>query len=893
MQNSSQFHGLTGPPQIADLDFHKVTLGNGLDVILRRQPNLPLVAVNLWYHVGSKNEERTERGYAHLFEHLMFEGSEHYPGDFFQHLQRLGASINGSTSSDRTNYFVDIPTAHAELVLAMESDRMAHLVVALDEAKLKIQKGVVTNEYRQNYANRPYGMVWILLAEALYPPQHPYNWLTIGSMEDLESASLQDVSAFFQRFYVPANASLALVGDIDIDQSLALVDRYFGSIPGGAKALRPWVPTAALVESRELSLLDRVELDRLYMAWHSVAHFHEDDAPLGLLADVLARGKASRLYQKLVIDLQLAQDVNAYQSSRELGGTFGIVVTLRPSRPIGQAREIVDAELRQIAREGVSSVELERVINMKTASFLFALEHIGGFGGIADRLNAYNVFRGDPGLITADLERFRRVSATDIASVAGRYLEGNPRVTMSVLGRKPGTTQPPLDRSEPPPSVAPVVFRSPRPEILKISSGIPVWVLPQRELPTLAMTVAMKGGGSLPPSSRAGLAQLAVSMMDEGTANRSAAEIALTSEAMGTSLSTGCTWDGTFVSFRCLKSFLEPSLDLAVDILRRPSFPEPEWERLQGQTLAALRSERDSAEARAYRGLLTAIYDEQHPYRYPLDGTETIVAGQSRSQAVDFHRQFVVPGRAGIIIAGDVDPDSIARLLEERLADWDGPAMELPAIPSPERAGSPRILLLNRPGAAQAVVRVGHAGVARADVDFEPLQLVNHILGGQFTSRLNEKLREERGFTYGVRSQFDFRRGRGPFSITASLQSDKLAEALDDVYRELLALVGDRPPGQRELDDARRSLIEGQTRQFETPAALVNRYASLFIHDLPIDHYAAYPERLAQIDLEAARAVARRQIHPDSLVAVVVADSDQVAEPLKRLEWAEVVLVED
>ena len=277
-------------------------------------------------------------------------------------------------------------------------------------------------------------------------------------------------------------------------------------------------------------------------------------------------------------------------------------------------------------------------------------------------------------------------------------------------------------------------------------------------------------------------------MMDEGTANRSAAEIALTAEAMGTTLSTGCTWDGTFVSFRCLKSFLEPSLDLAVDILRRPSFPEPEWERLHGQTLAALQSERDSAEARAYRGLLAAIYDDPHPYRYPLDGTETIVAGLSRSEAVDFHRRFVGPGGAGVVIAGDVDPDSIARLLEERLADWEGPAMDLPAIPSPARGGSPRILLLNRPGAAQAVVRVGHAGITRADADFEPLQLVNQVLGGQFTSRLNEKLREERGFTYGVRSQFDFRRGQGPFSITASLQSDKLAEALDDIYRELLAL---------------------------------------------------------------------------------------------------------
>ena len=281
-------------------------------------------------------------------------------------------------------------------------------------------------------------------------------------------------------------------------------------------------------------LQDRVELDRLYCVWHSVAHFHDDDAPLGLLADVLARGKASRLYQKLVIDLQLAQDVNAYQSGRELGGTFGIVVTLRPSRSLEQAREIVDAELRQIAREGVTGMELERVINMKTASFLFALEHIGGFGGVADRLNAYNVFRGDPGLITADLERFRQVSVSDIASVATRYIDEKPRVSLSVVGRKPKTVQPPLDRKKTPSSTPPAVFRAPRPEILTIGEGIAVWVLPRRELPTLAMSIAMKGGGSLPPSSRAGLAQLAVSMMDEGTASRSAAEIALSAEAMGT-----------------------------------------------------------------------------------------------------------------------------------------------------------------------------------------------------------------------------------------------------------------------------------------------------------------------------------------------------------------------
>jgi zinc protease len=879
--------------QLPPLSFRKITLGNGLDVILRRQPNLPVVASNLWYHVGSKNEERDQRGYAHLFEHLMFEGSEHYPGDFFKHLQKLGANINGSTSSDRTNYFIDIPTAHVELVLAMESDRMAHLVSALDESKLNIQKGVVKNEYRQNYANRPYGMVWVLLAEALYPPQHPYSWMTIGVMEDLDSASLGDVSAFFQRYYVPANASLAIVGDIDIDRMISWSDRYFGSIAGGTRAVRPWTPELPRAGGQDLLLRDRVELDRFYSVWHSAAHFHEEDAALGLLGDVLARGKASRLYRKLVVDRQIAQDVVAYQSGRELAGTFGITATLRPGHSIDEARGLIDEEVESIAGRGVTDEEMDRVRTMKTASFLFALEHLGGFGGVADRLNAYNIFRGDPSLITTDLGRFQEVTGDEVRAAAARYLAGIPRVTLSVVGRKSATVQPPLDRKQSPPSATPAAFSAPLPETLRLSNGIPVWILPQRDFPTVAMAVVLAGGGSLQPPSRAGLAQLAVSMMDEGTRSRTSNQIALAAEAMGTSLSTSCGWDGAFVSFRCLKSFLEPSLDLAVDILREPSFAEREWGRVHGQTLAALRSERDSAESRAYRGLLGALYDRSHLYRHPLDGVESIVSGLSRSEAIDFHRESLGPARAGVVVAGDIEPDHILELLERRLADWTGPPIELPAIPSPAPAAHPKILLLDRPGAPQAVLRAGHLGIARSDADFESAILVNQILGGQFTSRLNEKLREERGFTYGVRSHFDCRIGRGPFSITTSLQSDKLAEALEDLRNEVLALVGGRPPRRAELDDARRALIEGQARQFDTPSALVNRYANLLIHGLPIDHYATFPDRIDAIDLDSLNAATHRQVRPNSLVAVVVADREQVAEPLKRLDWAEMEIVED
>ncbi|QEH36991.1 Peptidase M16 inactive domain protein [Aquisphaera giovannonii] len=879
--------------QLPDLDFRKHTLANGLDVILRAQGGLPFVAVNLWYHVGSKNEERNQRGYAHLFEHLMFEGSQHYPGDFFKHLQRLGASINGSTSSDRTNYFVDIPTAHLETVLAMESDRMACLVPALDENRLRIQKGVVKNEYRQNYANRPYGMVWPLIAEAMYPPQHPYSWMTIGVMEDLDAATLGDVSAFFARYYVPANSSLAIVGDIDPDAALSTAERYFGPIPAGSKAQAPWTPATPLPSGRELVLRDRVELDRLYLLWHTVPHFHEDDAPLGLLGDILARGKASRLYNKLVIDRQIAQDVTAYQSGRELAGAFGITVTLRPSRAIDELRGLLDEEVASIAEAGVTPEELSRVRTMKTASFLFALEHLGGFGGVADRLNAYNVYRGDPGLITRDLPRFQAVDVDDIRRVARRYLAGKPAVSLSVVGQKAVTSSPTLDRAVPPTSSPPAAFAAPTPEILRLGNGLPVWVIPRRDLPTVSMAVAMIGGASLQPSRRAGLAQLAVSMLDEGTRTRSAAEIALAAEAMGTGLSASCGWDGAFVSFRCLEPLVEPSLDLAADILREPSFPEAEWDRLHGQTLAALRADRDSAEARGYRALLAALYDEGHPYHDPLDGTEEIVAGLRRDEAIDFHRRVLGPAHAGVVVAGDVDPDRIVSLLERRLGDWAGPPIPSPVIDAPSPSSRPRLILLDRPGAAQAVIRAGHVGIARNEPDFEALLLANQVLGGQFTSRLNEKLREEKAYTYGVRSSFDCRLGVGPFSVATSVQSDKAADAIDDIMNELRALVGDRPPTQAELDDARRSLIEGQTRQFETPAALVNRYANLFVHSLPPDHFRDFAARLQEVSLGSLADAARRRIRPDSLVVVVVADAAQVQDDLKRLGWAELELLKD
>jgi zinc protease len=879
------------PFRLPELEFTKTTLGNGLDVIVRRQPHLPIVAVNLWYHVGSKNEERRQRGFAHLFEHLMFEGSEHFPGDYFKPLQRLGGNVNGSTSSDRTNYFVDIPTAHLALVLAMESDRMGHLLPALTDAKLRVQKDVVKNEYRQNYANRPYGQVSRLLAEALYPPEHPYSWLTIGVMEDVEAATREDVDAFFRRYYVPSNSSLCLVGDLDETEGLDLARRFFGDLPGGTKALP--LRHVASPKSRsgiEIRIHDRVELDRFYMAWHTVPQFHVDDASLGLLADILARGRSSRLYRRLVVEEQLAQDVSAYQSSRELAGTFAVVVTMRPGKDLERARTLALQELEAIQQHGPTKEELERVRNGRVAGFVYALDNIGGFGGVADRLNAYNIYCGEPGRITSDVNRYLEPTEGRVAEVASRhFVDGCASLT--VFGRKASTVVP-LDRSKIPEAGPAVAFRAPLPEVRRLSCGASLWVIPRRDVPIVSATVVVTAGAGAHGPEQGGLASLTSDMMDEGTLTRNSQAIAFAAESLGTSLSASSGWDGSYVSLQCLTHYLEPSFDLACDVFRNPTFPESEWLRVRDQSLASLKAERDSAEARAHRRLLRTLYGHEHPYRLPVDGEESSVSVIEREDLIAFHRAHFRPDRATWVVAGDVDPARVEEILNQRICESTGPLEPLPAVLEPRALSSSRILLLDKPAAPQAVVRVGHLGLPRSHPDHDALQVLNQILGGQFNSRLNAKLREEKGFTYGVRSYFDFRRGPGPFLVSASIQADRLTEALSDLRQEVRALLDDRPPTATELDDARRALIEGQARQFETPSSLVARYAGLFLYDLPLDHHARLAERLSGISVSTLRDVAARHIRPDALITVVVADADQVAAGLGELGWAEVERVD-
>ncbi|HEY8549335.1 MAG TPA: pitrilysin family protein [Vicinamibacterales bacterium] len=415
-----------------EIPYTKVTLENGLDVLLHEDHSLPIVAVNIWYHVGSKNERPGLTGFAHLFEHLMFEGSAHHDKGYFPPLQEAGASLNGSTNADRTNYWEVVPTGALELALFLESDRMGYLLPALTEEKFATQREVVLNERRQNYENRPYGLASIALADALYPADHPYHWPTIGYPPDLRSASLDDVRAFFARYYHPANASLALAGDIEPESALQLVRKYFEEIPPGPRVDPVAAPPGGLETEARLVLEDRVELPRLYMAWRSPALFAEGDAACDVLADVLANGKTSRLYRRLVHQMRIALDVSAMQQSRELEGAFQLAATAAPGRTLAEIDAVVRDTLAEIAASGPTDDELARALAQAEAHFVYRLQTNGGFSGKSDQLNAYNTFRGDPGYFGQDLARYLRLTPAAVREAAAQ-LAASPRVVLSVV----------------------------------------------------------------------------------------------------------------------------------------------------------------------------------------------------------------------------------------------------------------------------------------------------------------------------------------------------------------------------------------------------------------------------------------------------------------------------
>lgn len=869
----------------------KHKLANGLEVIVCPVRRSPMACVNLWYDVGSQNEKPGQRGFAHLFEHLMFEGSKHYPGDYFKHLQKYGAGVNGSTSSDRTNYYEDVPADLLELALALESDRMGHLVEALDDTRLETQKGVVTNEYRQNYANQPYGMVSRVMAEALYPEGHPYSWTTIGLMEEVNAATRGEVVAFFEQYYVPANTSLCVAGDVEPDAVFELADRYFGGFRSGLKATVPDVTDRPLTASRRIEMIDSVSLERLYIVWPTVRQLAPDEPALALVGEVLASGRSSRLYQELVVKLQLAQDVAAGHWARELAGQFSIVVTLKPGASADQVRAVIERHLIDMAETGPTQAEMERVKRRRWSSNLFSLERLGGFGGVADRLNAFNTFTGDPDLLWTDALRYQNVTDRALQEATGKYLANLPSIEIFVKPRVRTVAEP--DR------VAGVKIgpakshKVSEPREIHLNDQISLLLLPRPDWPVTAGAIAAMPATDLLGPFGSGLAQLHAASVMEGTSKRSSIELAEAIESLGSAISPDTDWDGYHVSFQSTRDNLLATWDLASEVWLDAAFPEADWQRQRSRMITAQKSEADRLESLAHRAFLLGVHGEDHRFGRPISGTPGGLERLVRNDLERVRERLLRPDRLAIALVGDFDETAMLKQFEALAGRIARPgkldALEVPAEAKPGKNQKTRLWVVDKPGSLQAVIRLGQVGITTDDADRDALALWNMALGGLFTSRLNHVLREQKGLTYGVRSGFDKRRGMaGNFVVASSVQQDRCAEAIEAARHEVFSMLGEHPLTSAELEDARRNRLESTAREDETCSSVAGRVVNTWLTGCPVTETNDLIERYRVLTLDQVQDAARRRLDPNGWLTVLAADWSKVEKEVTALGFDQI-----
>ncbi len=941
------------------IKFTQFTLDNGLRVIFHEDHSTPIVAVNVWYHVGSKNEVPGRTGFAHLFEHMMFQGSLHHDKDYFVPLQEAGGALNGSTNVDRTNYWEVVPSNFIELALWLEADRMGYLLEALTEEKLANQRDVVKNEKRQNYDNRPYGLVQAKIAETMYPKDHPYHWLTIGSLDDLTAASREDVAAFFRRFYTPNNASLVVAGDLDPAEARALVEKYFGPIKRGPEVQKPSPPRASLSEEKRLTMEDRVSLPRVYMTWHTEPAYTSNDAPLDQLAFVLAGGKGSRLYKSLVYEKQIAQDVSAFHNSRELAGQFQITATARPGVKSEDLEKAIDEEVARLRSEPPTNEEMERAYNARESSIIYGLQTVGGFGGKSDQLNQYAVFLDQPDYFRLDLLRYRSVKPEDVTRAAQGYLTdkrlvltvvpkqkgkttgdpapasptnaiaspsqqtGSPSAAATPAARPGATTTTPAglqpqtkpeaaattaagatppttaakgagergeDKSklgglyvQPKPKSDPQ-FKLPRIQRHKLSNGLEVLIVEQHELPVVNMNLVLRSGGAADPQDRAGLASLTAALVDEGTKTRSALDISNQLAAIGARLGTGSDYDSSLVNLLTLSKHLDRALEIYADVMTNPSFPGSELELQRASRLASLLQRRDDANAIAGVVYASLLYGRNHPYGHPTIGDEVSVKAISNDDVRRFYEIHYRPNNATLIVAGDVKPATLLPKLERAFGNWkrgEVPAVQIETPPARERAG---LYIVDRPGAAQSVLMIGQVGQPRSTPDYFPLLVLNTVLGGQFTSRVNMNLREEKGYTYGARTSFDYRRGAGPFAATAGVQTAVTRESVFEFMKELRGVRGERPVTPAELEFGKQAIIRGFPRTFETSEQIAGRLTDVVLYNLPDDYFNNYIARVRAVTLADVARVADRYLDPSRMAILVVGDRKVIEPGLRSLD---------
>jgi len=879
-----------------EIPYSEFTMDNGLRVIVHEDRKAPIVSVGIWYHVGSKNEPEGKTGFAHLFEHLMFNGSENFDDEYFKPMETAGATaLNGTTWFDRTNYFENVPTPALDMALWMESDRMGHLLGAVTQEKLTEQIGVVQNEKRQG-DNAPYGLLEYRQLEGLFPVGHPYRHSTIGSMDDLSNASLDDVKGWFKEYYGAANTVIVLAGDIDLATAKEKMNTYFGDIGAGPalKRHKAWVPTRInnTIEDMVDPSAPQVRISR---NWAVAPRTNVDASYLNLVDALLGGGKNSRLYQALVYKSQIATAVNVSMQPFELASMFEVSVTLKEGADEAEAERLMNAEIDKFLAEGPTADELKRAKTSILAGRIRGLEAIGGFNGKGTALARSELYAGDAGFYAKTIDWMNKASAADVTAAANKWLgQGYYQITMRPRpAGKYKTTVSTVDRSTGLPATGNMPdLTFPAIEEAILANGMKLVVANRPTVPVVTMAMQFDAGYAADAGQKLGTASFALGMLDEGTATRSALEISAELEGLGATLGTGSDLDMSIVQMSALKANLEASLRIAADVVRNPAFDQTELDRLRGRWIAAIGQEKAQPVQLALRTLPALLYGEGHSYGIPYtgSGTEAGITAMNRDDLVKFHTDWIRPDNATIFMVGDITLAEAKAALGATFGDWAAPSTPVPTknIAEVTATGKGRVIIMDKPGSQQSLILAGHLFPPTGDENYLAQEMANNILGGEFTSRVNMNLREDKHWAYGAYTFTTDARGQRMWLVYAPVQTDKTKESLAELGKEFAAYLGDNPAKADELARIVVNRVNSMPGQYETAGSVLGSLLSNNRFGRGNDYVPSLKGKYESLDLAGIKAQAQATIHPEQLVWLIVGDRSLIEADVRALGLGDV-----
>jgi zinc protease len=875
---------------IPDIPYSKFVLANGLTVLVHEDHKAPIVAVNTWYHVGSKNEKPGKTGFAHLFEHLMFSGSENFNYTYINAMERIGATnLNGTTNGDRTNYFENVPTSMLDYVLFAESDRMGHLLGVLDQKKLDLQRGVVQNEKRQG-ENQPYGVTRQLLAENTYPVGHPYSWTTIGSMQDLDAASMSDVQEWFKTYYGPNNVTVVIAGDITPEVARQKVEKYYGAVPAGPPVVTRQAWVAKRTGTHRDTVQDRVPQARLYRVWNVPQADSPEEALLDLAAQIFGQGKTSRLYKRLVYKDQVATSATATDNNSEIAGQFFLTLTAKPGGDLKAVEAAADQELQNFLKNGPTEAELQLAKTQTYGQYARIMERIGGFGGKSDILAKCQTFTGNPDCYKEYLKRIQAATPASVRKVANEWLSDGDYV----LEVQPFPTTlkaaAPIDRSKEPATGSAMSLKLPPMQKATLSNGLKIVLAERHSAPVVNFSLLVNGGYSSDATSALGTCSFAQRMLEEGTPTRDSLKIGEELESLSAEFSAGANLDFATVDLDALKANIDKSLEIYADLILHPAFPEKEFTRLQKDRLAAIQREKVTPNFMALRVMPPLLYGKNHPYSgaFLTTGTEATVSKMTRADLVKFHQAWFKPNNATLLIVGDTTLAEVTPKLERLFASWKSGEVPKQTIPSAPEPGKDVVYLLDRPGSGQSLILAAQLAPAFNDPDQISLELVNDIFGGNFSSRINMNLREDKHWSYGVRSRLVPAKGERPYFSISPVQTDKSKESLVELIAEYKNIVGSKPITASELKDEQTNATLGLPGSFESVQQLSGAYSNILQYGLPDDYYNTFTQKVLSATPVTANEIAKKYIQPGHLVWIVVGDMSKVESGIRELNIGEV-----